>query len=87
MCRPGATRSGFASPSYVVGPHDDHDGVESSAIVLVPLSSTAPTVITNGSSPGTAIEPAPGPELPADTTTATPANESTSTAVDITLTV
>ena len=79
--RPGATTSGFARPSTEVGPRDDHDASESSAVVAVPLSSTPPTVITYGSLPGVVTDELFGPSLPAETTTVRPEKTSTSTAV------
>ena len=49
--RPGADSSGFAKPSPVC-PYADHGAATSSAGSAVPLVSSAPTEITNGSFPG-----------------------------------
>src|SRR3954451_8475009 len=71
--RPGAIRSGLAKPSPV-GPTPEKPGTVSSLRPVVPASSTAPTVITSGSSPGFVTVPTAGPRLPADTTTTMPAS-------------
>src|SRR5436309_9364531 len=63
MCAPGATTSGFASPSLAVGPRPEKFGRTSSFRLVVPLSSIAPTVTTNGSLAGSEMVPAAGPRL------------------------
>jgi hypothetical protein len=77
---PGDTTSGFAKPLLLVGPRLEKTGTVSSVIVIDPWSFDAPTVITNGSSPGFMMVRAPGPELPAETTTAMPDCHARSTA-------
>ena len=52
----------------------------SSCRVTVALSSTAPTVMTRGSSPGLATVPGFGPLLDAEATTTSPASQARSTA-------
>src|ERR1700682_350578 len=59
--RPDATRSGLNAPA-LVGPTLLKLGIRSSAGVVVPLSSRAPTVMTRGSSPGEVMVPLLGPE-------------------------
>jgi hypothetical protein len=76
---PGASRSGFATRSWV-GPWLENGATTSSETCAVPELSSAPTVTTNGSSPGFVIVPAPGPELPAATATKIPENHVCSTA-------
>src|SRR5205814_1409796 len=78
MRLPGATRSGLAIPSTVV-PYDEKAATASSAILAVPLSSVAPTVIRNGSLAGE-VMPAFGPALPAATTTTMPWSHASSAA-------
>jgi hypothetical protein len=80
MCEPGATTSGFANPSWVV-PRLDQLSSASSSVFFVPMSSTAPTVITNGSFPG-AYERASelAPSLPDAVTTTMPLFHAASTA-------
>ena len=58
---PGATMSGFVNPSWVM-PLLENGAISSSLRSMVWFTSTAPTVITNGSSPGLLI--APGPAVP-----------------------
>src|SRR3954452_10452768 len=79
MCAPGATTSGFARPSAAVGPRPVKFDSTSSPRPLLPLSSIAPTVMTNGSSAGLLIVPAAGPRLEAATLTTTPACQAFST--------
>src|SRR4051795_7553061 len=79
MCPPGATTSVFAKPSAAVGPRPVKFGRTSSFSPLVPLSSIAPTVTTNGASAGLLIVPADGPRLEAATLTTTPACQAFST--------
>jgi hypothetical protein len=49
-------------------------------MLALPRSSTAPTVTTNGSSPGLEMVSGAGPRLLADTTTVIPAAQARSTA-------
>src|SRR4051794_33138131 len=79
-CVPGATRSGLARPSATVGPCELKLGIASSERPTVPESKLAPTVMTNGSSPGLEMVPAPGPRLDAATMTAMPDFHACSTA-------
>ena len=76
---PGASRSGLPTPS-AVGPRLEKGAIVSSSSRAVPFVSTAPTVMTYGSSAGLAIVPSPGPWLPAETTTVRPACHARSTA-------
>src|SRR5205085_5815965 len=62
---PDVTRSGLNHPSMLVGPALLKLGMVAAAGLVDPLSSSAPTVIANGSSPGERIEPLKGPTLPA----------------------
>src|SRR5436309_13990243 len=80
MWAPGALTSGLAKPSCV-SPRLDHDAKASSLLPWVPLSSTAPPEMTNGSLPG-AHEAASAlvPRLPAAATTTTPFSPPDSTA-------
>ena len=55
-----------------VGPTLLKSVISSSAAEVVAMSSSAPTVMTSGSSPGERIVPLNGPALPAETTTAIP---------------
>ena len=71
--------SGFLKPSRV-GPWAENGATVSSATDSVCLVSTAPTVMTYGSSAGLSIEPIPGPRFPAETTTVIPAFQVCSTA-------
>src|SRR3954465_13432780 len=64
-CAPGATTSGFARPSVAVGPRPEKFGSTSSFVATVPLSSMAPTVMTNGSLAGSEIVDAAGPRFDA----------------------
>src|SRR5262249_5872652 len=57
---PGATRSGFTSPSYHVGPRELYGATMSSPRVAVPRVSSAPTVIADGALPGLRIPAYPG---------------------------
>jgi hypothetical protein len=77
---PGATTSGLASPSAAVGPRLEKLGNWSSPRPRVPWSSIAPTVMTQGSSPGLEMVPALGPRLLAATTTTIPESHAFSTA-------
>jgi hypothetical protein len=52
MRRPGATTSGFAYPSYHVGPRELKGATSSSDRVTVFFVSTAPTEIADGALPG-----------------------------------
>src|SRR6185436_20884191 len=77
---PGATTSGFAKPSYHVGPLELYGLTRSSERRFVPPRISAPTVSEPGAFPGDAIPPNPGrpvvlltPKLPADDTTRMPA--------------
>src|ERR1700758_4377858 len=70
--RPDVTRSGLNQPSGLVGPTLLNVVIVSFAGLDFPPSSTAPTVMTSGSSPGERIVPLPGPELPAEVTTEIP---------------
>ena len=56
MYRPGAATSGFANPSSVY-PYDDQGAAVSSLVETEPLTSSAPTVNTNGSLPGAPMVP------------------------------
>ncbi len=78
--RPDVTRSGLNQPSGLVGPTLLNVVMVSSAGSACPPSSTAPVVITSGSSPGDRMVPLPGPELPAETTTVMPDSQAFSTA-------
>jgi hypothetical protein len=80
MWAPGATTSGLGSWSAAVGPRALKSGSQSSPRDAVPRSSVAPTVITQGSSPGLEIVPGAGPRLLAATTTAIPASQARWTA-------
>jgi hypothetical protein len=75
----GAATSGLATPSGA-GPRPEKSGSRSSASPVVPRSSVAPTVITQGSSAGLVMLPRAGPWLLAATTTAIPAAQARSTA-------
>src|SRR5438270_7785246 len=79
ILRPGATTSGFATPSSV-GPSLDQVGITSSEVDDVPDSSVAPTVTTSGSMPGVVMEPEVGPALPAATMTTSPLRQAISAA-------
>jgi len=78
--RPDDTRSGLNHPSGLVGPTLLNVVMLSVVGLVWPPSSTAPTVMTSGSSPGERMLPLPGPELPAETTTAMPDSHAFSTA-------
>ena len=78
--RPEVTRSGLAQPLAEVGPALLKLFISSSLTDGVAMSSSAPTVITSGSSPGDRMLPLNGPALPADTTTAIPEFQTASTA-------
>src|SRR5580700_8368675 len=78
--RPEVTRSGLNHPSGLVGPTLLNGAMVSSPLLAVPLSSTAPTVMTIGSSPGLRMVPLNGPALPADVTTVMPAFHTACTA-------
>ena len=78
--RPDVTRSGLNQPSGLVGPTLLNVVMVSPDGLVCPPSSTAPAVMTKGSSPGERIVPLPGPEFPADTTTVMPASHARSTA-------
>src|ERR1700683_286594 len=69
--RPDVTRSGLNQPSGLVGPMLLNVVMASSAGLVWPRSSTAPAVITIGSSPGDRLVPLSGPSLPGATVTAT----------------
>src|SRR5215207_5511552 len=72
--------SGLAKPSCVV-PALDHDAATSSSRPLVPMSSSAPTLMTYGSLPGACDTASPAaPRLPAAATTTRPANQADSAA-------
>src|SRR5207247_6507816 len=78
---PGATRSGFASPSIQVGPRELYTGIVSSPRPTVPCVLSAPTVIADGALPGDVMPPYAArrvdglrPLLPAATTTMIPAS-------------
>ena len=73
MFTPGAERSGLMVMSGV-GPRELNDA-------SAPLSSTAPTVTAYGETPGDATVFMDGPELPAATTTTTPASTALWTAM------
>src|SRR5439155_19384271 len=77
--RPGARRSGLATPS-LVGPLLENDESLSSLAATVVLSLLEPTVITNGSLPGVVTVPGWLPPLPAAATTTIPAFHTRSTA-------
>ena len=84
---PGATTSGFAWPSYQVGPRELYAAMLSSLRLLVPFVSRAPTVMADGALPGEAMPAEPTspvvgffPKLPAETTTMMPARAAASTA-------
>lgn len=78
--RPDVTRSGLNHPSTFVGPTLLNDvGSPAKGFVDAP-SSSEPTVIARGSSPGERIVPLAGPAFPADATTAIPACHAVSTA-------
>src|SRR5690242_17127431 len=49
---PGASRSGFAKPSYHVGPRELYGATLSSARETVSAPRSAPTVIADGALPG-----------------------------------
>ena len=77
---PGASTSGFVKPSCVT-PRLDHDATTSSSSIDVPLSSSAPAVITNGSLPGAKdTEFDEEPSLPAAAATTMPENQAASAA-------
>ena len=78
--RPGATRSGLTQPSGEVGPTLLKSVISSSAVDGVAMSSSAPTVMTRGSSPGDRMEPLNGPAFPAEVTTVMPEFQTASTA-------
>src|SRR2546427_11241015 len=71
--RPGAARSGLASPSIGVGPREDHDARASSVVVAVPLSSMPPPGSTDGSLPGAVMVDGVGPALSSEATAPLPA--------------
>ena len=73
---PGATRSGFLSPS----PALDHAGTSSSCTLTVPLGLLAPTAITYGSYAGLLSLALPNPAFPPATTTTMPLRHATSVA-------
>src|SRR5438477_8402156 len=77
---PDVTRSGLNHPSMLVGPTLLKLGMVASAGLVDPLSSSDPTVIARGSSPGERIVPLNGPTLPAEVTTTMPACQAVSTA-------
>src|SRR3954454_9843579 len=77
--RPGARRSGLATPS-AVGPLAEKVASLSSLLLTVVRSLLDPTVTTNGSFPGARIVPAALPPLPAAVTTVMPAFHNRSTA-------
>ena len=66
------TRSGLAQPSGEVGPTLLKSFISSFETVGWARSSSAPTVIASGSSPGDRIVPLDGPALPAEVTTVMP---------------
>src|SRR5215471_2422025 len=78
--RPDVTRSGLTQPSWLVGPTLLKSFIRSSATSGWARSSSAPTVIASGSSPGDRIVPLNGPAFPADATTAMPEFQTASTA-------
>src|ERR1039458_2359856 len=78
--RPEVTRSGLAQPSRDVGPTLLKSVISSSAVDGVAMSSSAPTVMTSGSSPGDRMVPLKGPALPAEVTTVIPEFHTASTA-------
>src|ERR1700722_11458329 len=78
--RPEVTRSGLTQPSGLVGPMLLKSFISSPLAEVDAISSSAPTVITSGSSPGDRMVPFAGPALPADTTTAIPEFHVASTA-------
>src|SRR6266851_8977695 len=78
--RPDVTRSGLTQPSGVVGPTLLKSVISSALADPPPRSSSAPTVIASGSSPGDSMVPLNGPALPAEVTTAMPAFHTASTA-------
>ena len=69
------TRSGLTQPSGEVGPALLKLVISSPLVesVAAPMSSSAPTVMTSGSSPGDRMVPLNGPALPAEATTVMPA--------------
>ncbi len=82
---PGATRSGFITLSNAVGPRELYVVTTSSLRSTLPLVFSAPTVMTSGRLPGTAMPPytctsSPSmltlPLLPADAMTMSPASMS-----------
>src|SRR3954453_3750560 len=77
--RPGARRSGFATPS-TVGPLAEKVASLSSLLLTVVLSLLDPTVTTKGSLPGARMVPAALPPLPAAVTMVMPAFHNRSTA-------
>src|SRR5262245_15533029 len=54
---PGATTSGFAIRSVIVGPRELYGAIVSSLRVTVPFVEEAPTVSTHGAFPGAVIAP------------------------------
>ena len=57
MAAPGATRSGFAMPSYHVGPRELNAAMRSSERFSVPAVCAAPTVMADGALPGDVMPP------------------------------
>src|SRR5207248_10756510 len=83
---PGATTSGFANPSYQVGPDELYGATRSSLLIAVSNGLLAPTVIASGALPGEVMPAKPGrpvsgfrPLLPAAVTTIRPARVARST--------
>ena len=76
------TRSGLTQPSGEVGPTLLKLVISSPPVepVAAPMSSSAPTVMTSGSSPGDRMVPLNGPALPAEATTVMPASHTADTA-------
>src|SRR5689334_11538764 len=77
--RPGARRSGLASPS-LVGPLLENEANLSSVLLTVVLSLLEPAVMTKGSLPGEVTVPGALPLLPAAVTTTMPSFHTRSTA-------
>src|SRR2546423_12655551 len=77
---PGASTSGLANPSAVVGPTAENEARVSSLLFEVVWSSAAPAVMTRGSSPGLEIDPGAVPWFPAAVTTTMPEFHTRSTA-------
>src|SRR5258705_13710834 len=83
---PGATTSGFAKPSYQVGPDELYGAIRSSLLIAVSKVLLAPTVIASGALPGEVMPAYPSspvsglrPMFPAATTTISPARVARST--------